>query len=90
MQLTTELSAAAQTQPELPFAVADDYLRAVALALMAWAWARIEATPGAAAPRWQGPAQAFWLRVAPEMDLRLALVRLQMEENAAHDRALVN
>ncbi len=90
MQLTTELSAAAQTQPELPFAVADDYLRAVALALMAWAWARIEATPGAAAPRWQGPAQAFWLRVAPEMDLRLALVRLQMKENAAHDRALVN
>ena len=33
-------------QPELPYWVADDYLRATALVLLEWVWGRITATPG--------------------------------------------
>jgi alkylation response protein AidB-like acyl-CoA dehydrogenase len=50
--------------------LADDFLRAFALVLMAWASARIEATPGASV----APA-AFWRFVWPELDMRLRLMR---------------
>ncbi|RYF69642.1 MAG: acyl-CoA dehydrogenase, partial [Comamonadaceae bacterium] len=41
--LGTSVTMAAQAQPQLPYEVADDFLRVTMLALMAWAWARIEA-----------------------------------------------
>ncbi|WP_439517132.1 acyl-CoA dehydrogenase family protein [Hydrogenophaga sp.] len=50
--------------------LADDFLRAFALVLMAWASARLAATPGAG----DAPA-AFWRFVWPEFDLRLRLMR---------------
>ena len=73
---TESLCTAAPTDVALPFRVADDYLQAVALLLMAWAWERIAARfPGEA--RWQQPAEAARRRILPGFDHRLALVRMQ-------------
>jgi alkylation response protein AidB-like acyl-CoA dehydrogenase len=52
--------------------LADDFLRAVAMLLMAWAWARIGATPGADTARWQAAQTGFWRWVWPEYQMRLA------------------
>ncbi|APW37777.1 acyl-CoA dehydrogenase [Rhodoferax koreense] len=79
--LTTTLCAACTAEaadPALPHAVADDYLRAVALVLLGWAWAQIAAKSAAEDPRWQAPALAFRTRVLPELDMRLALIRQRM------------
>jgi hypothetical protein len=77
-QLTATLVQAASADATLAYAVADDYLRAVALALLGWAWARIEAaltpqTPELAS-RWQAPAQALRWHVLPEFDMRVGMV----------------
>ena len=76
--LTTSLALASQAQPRLAYEVADDYLRVVALALMAWAWARIEATAPNEA-RWTQPAAAFRRWILPEFDMRLAMVKRASE-----------
>jgi hypothetical protein len=75
--LTAQLVEAAKTDPVLPYEAADDYLRVVALALLAWAWCRIDAAAGAGDARWRRPAAAFRLRVLPEFDMRLKLVQGQ-------------
>ena len=54
--------------------LADDFLRAVALLLMAWAWARIGATPGADADRWRVAQTGFWRGVWPEFGMRMAMM----------------
>ena len=59
---------------DLPHWLADDFLRAVALLLMAWAWARIGATPGADATRWQAAQAGFWRWVWPEFGMRMAMM----------------
>ena len=59
---------------DLPHWLADDFLRAVAMLLMAWAWARIGATPGTDTARWQAAQTGFWRRVWPEFDMRLAMM----------------
>ena len=59
---------------DLPHWLADDFLRAVAMLLMAWAWARIGATPGADAARWQTAQTGFWRWVWPEFQTRLAMM----------------
>jgi alkylation response protein AidB-like acyl-CoA dehydrogenase len=57
--------------PDQPFWLADDFLRAVALLLMAWAWDRL-----ASAPHADAPAQAaFWRWVWPELEMRMAMMR---------------
>jgi hypothetical protein len=76
--LTTSLALAAKADPQLAYEVADDYLRVVMIALLAWAWARIEA----AAPddaRWVAPASAFRRWVLPEFDMRLGMVKRATE-----------
>jgi len=81
--LTTTLATAAgadNADPALPYAVADDYLRAVALVLLAWAWSQILAQAPADDTRWSAPAQAFRTRVLPELDMRLAIVRQRMTQ----------
>ncbi|WP_382156679.1 acyl-CoA dehydrogenase family protein [Hydrogenophaga sp. ANAO-22] len=55
---------------ERPFWLADDFLRATALLLMAWAWERLAATAGHGA---QARA-AFWRWVWPEFEMRLAMM----------------
>jgi hypothetical protein len=58
--------------------VADDYLRAVALVLMDWAWLRIEAGVDASSPhadaRWRAPAQALRSWVMPEFQMRTFII----------------
>ena len=79
VEITQTLAIAAQSDPELPYWVADDYLRAVALVLLEWAWAQIGAArrtaPNAAPARWSAPAQAFAQWVLPEFDLRTSILR---------------
>ena len=70
---THRLCAAAAGDARLPYEVADDYLRMVALALLGWAWQRIGAASDA--PRWQAPRAAFARWVRPEFGMRLAIVQ---------------
>jgi alkylation response protein AidB-like acyl-CoA dehydrogenase len=63
----------ATAAPERPYWLADDFLRATALLLMAWAWERVAATPQAPAGTAQA-ASAFWRWVWPEFDMRLGML----------------
>jgi alkylation response protein AidB-like acyl-CoA dehydrogenase len=81
--LSSELAQAAPAGPELPFWVAGDYLRAVTLALLAWAWVRIEAAtatqPGtSAATRWTAPAKALRQWVLPEFNMRQQIIQSRL------------
>ncbi|MGK6305798.1 acyl-CoA dehydrogenase family protein [Variovorax sp. DT-64] len=76
--LGTTIALAAQRDPALPHQVADDYLRVVALSLLAWAWARI-AHAAPEAPRWTAPALAFRRFVLPEFEMRLGMVKRACE-----------
>ncbi len=59
---------------DLPHWLADDFLRAVAMLLMAWAWARIGTAPGADTTRWQTAQTGFWRWVWPEFGMRVAMM----------------
>jgi len=72
--LTTTVAMAAHGAPRLPYEVADDYLRVAMLAMLAWAWARIEAAADGQA-RWTAPAAAFRRWVLPEFEMRLGIVK---------------
>jgi alkylation response protein AidB-like acyl-CoA dehydrogenase len=76
-RLTARLAEAGGSDPVLPFEAADDYLRACALALLAWAWARIETAAPGDAPRWRRVAAALRLRVLPEFDMRIGTIQAQ-------------
>ncbi|CAN7152098.1 acyl-CoA dehydrogenase family protein [Acidovorax delafieldii] len=87
VEITQTLAIAAQSDPELPYWVADDYLRAVALVLLEWAWAQIGAArphraeqSTAATDRWTPPAQAFAQWVLPEFDLRTTILRQRIAQ----------
>ncbi|MGV3728922.1 acyl-CoA dehydrogenase family protein [Hydrogenophaga sp.] len=67
------LTTGTSTTPERPYWLADDFLRATALLLMAWAWERVAATPQAPAGTPQA-ANAFWRWVWPEFDMRLGML----------------
>jgi alkylation response protein AidB-like acyl-CoA dehydrogenase len=75
--LTQRLAHASIHDELLPFEAADDYLRAVALALLAWAWTRIEMAAPEGAPRWSRVAAALRLRVLPEFDMRIKIIDSQ-------------
>ncbi|BEP50648.1 MULTISPECIES: acyl-CoA dehydrogenase family protein [Variovorax] len=79
--LGTTIAMAAHANPVLPYEVADDYLRAVMLAMLAWAWARIDAAEAPEAERAAraGPAAALRRWVLPEFDMRLAIVKRACE-----------
>lgn len=84
--LGTTIALAAQRDPALPHEVADDYLRVVALSLLAWAWARIaHAAPETS--RWTAPAAAFRRYVLPEFELRLGMVKRACEAVMATEAA---
>jgi len=78
VEITQTLAIAAQTDPELPYWVADDYLRAVALVLLDWAWGEISAV--AQDERWSTPAQALALWVLPEFEMRAAMLRQRIAQ----------
>jgi len=78
---TAALVQKAPADATLPYDVADDYLRALALVLLDWAWARIGCTPGAQAPRWQAPHRALVRHVLPEFDMRLQIIETRCAES---------
>ncbi len=81
-QITGDLATAVAQrphQPDLPYWVAHDYLRATALVLLEWAWSRITAAPGGDTDRWQGAAHALHTWVLPELDMRLAMMRQRLD-----------
>lgn len=87
-QVTQRLVSAASGDPQLLYWVADDYLRAVALCLMSWAWLRIRhATQHAHAPvadaqRWTEPARAMHHWVQPEFAMRLHIITARLDGGA--------
>lgn len=83
-ELTGQLTHAGAAQAELPYWVADDFLRAVALALLGWAWCRIERSAESAQPRWQAPLRALHGWVLPEFEMRLQIMRAQMASSPHH------
>ncbi|VTU29216.1 Acyl-CoA dehydrogenase [Variovorax sp. SRS16] len=85
--LGTTLAMAAPADAVLPFEVADDYLRVVMLAMLAWAWARIERASPAGDARWSRPAAAFRRWVLPEFELRLGIVKRACEAVSARQAA---
>jgi alkylation response protein AidB-like acyl-CoA dehydrogenase len=79
--ITQQIVQAAHRDAALAYRVADDYLRAVALVLMDWAWLRIEAGLDTDTPhadhRWLAPAQALRDWVLPEFQMRSAIIAQQ-------------
>ncbi len=73
-EITARLGRAATGRADLPYWVADDYLQALALALLGWAGARIAHT----LPEWQAPAQALRNWVLPEFGLRTQIIEQQI------------
>ena len=76
--VTQQIVKASAQDAALAYRVADDYLRAVALVLMDWAWLRIEAgvddsTPNAQA-RWTIPAKTLRSWVLPEFQMRSFII----------------
>ncbi len=74
MSATSALLEAARTSAENLYWVAGDYLRAVALVLLAWAWARIDRANRGLHERWARPAAALRAWVLPEFEMRLKLL----------------
>jgi hypothetical protein len=89
-ELTLELAEANARDSALAFWVADDYLRAMAVALLAWAWSRIDAALTPALPdratRWQAPSQALRHWVLPEFDMRVAIIQARCISSEAGNR----
>jgi alkylation response protein AidB-like acyl-CoA dehydrogenase len=73
-QLGRRIAEAAATRIDLPAWVADDFLRACAVALLAWAGSRLAAAPGNDASRWERPLQALHAWVLPEFEMRVAII----------------
>ena len=76
--VTKQILEAAPKDAQLPYRVADDYLRACALVLLDWAWLRIDTavddSVANAASRWQSPAQALRQWVLPEFQMRTYII----------------
>jgi alkylation response protein AidB-like acyl-CoA dehydrogenase len=87
-QVTERLAQAAAGDPQLLYWVAEDYLRALALCLMSWAWLQIShATqegdaPGADSTRWTEPASAVRHWVLPEFAMRLHIIASRLDGGA--------
>ena len=77
-EMTKSILAAAQHDNSLGHRVADDYLRAVALILMQWAWQRIDSNLKEDTPdlkdRWQSPSKAFRQWILPEFAMRRHII----------------
>jgi alkylation response protein AidB-like acyl-CoA dehydrogenase len=82
-KLTQEIVLAAPQDPSLGHRVADDYLRAMALVLLQWAWRRIEVQLNKDMPqveeRWLAPAKAFHQWVLPEFAMRCHIIQTQCQ-----------
>jgi alkylation response protein AidB-like acyl-CoA dehydrogenase len=82
-ELTGRLAQVHEADKELAYWVADDYLRAVALALMAWAWVRIEQASvpnaqGMNATRLARASRAMHHWILPEFTMRVQIITAQL------------
>jgi alkylation response protein AidB-like acyl-CoA dehydrogenase len=81
--LTSSILAVAQQDPSLGHRVADDYLRALALVLLQWAWQRIDHQLSDDTPdlkqRWHSPSKAFRQWVLPEFAMRCHIIQTQCQ-----------
>jgi alkylation response protein AidB-like acyl-CoA dehydrogenase len=79
--LTQSILKAAQREPSLGHRVADDFLRAMALVMLQWAWQRIDAKLNEDTPnlkyRWQSPSKAFCQWILPEFAMRSHIIETQ-------------
>ncbi|MDP3702422.1 MAG: acyl-CoA dehydrogenase family protein [Hylemonella sp.] len=75
-QSAARLAQAAPSRVDLPYWVADDFLQALALALLDWAGFRIASS----LPHWQLPARALHSWILPEFALRLQIIEQQLAE----------
>jgi len=87
-QVTSRLAQAATGDPQLLYWVADDYLRALTLCLMSWAWLQINhATRGDTSAthgsRWAEPASAVRHWVLPEFAMRLHIISARLDGGGA-------
>ncbi len=71
---TQRLLQATAQDDTLAYWVAEDFLRAVGLTLVDWAWSQIARSSDAEAPRWKAPAQAVQRWIMPELVMRLAII----------------
>jgi alkylation response protein AidB-like acyl-CoA dehydrogenase len=82
-KLTQSILSAAPQDPSLGHRVADDYLRAMALVMLQWAWQRIDSKLNADTPdlksRWQAPSKAFHQWVLPEFAMRSHIIETQCQ-----------
>ena len=82
-KLTRSIVSAAPQDPSLGHRVADDYLRAMALVMLQWAWQRIDVNLHADTPdlktRWQAPSKAFRQWVLPEFAMRSHIIETQCQ-----------
>ncbi len=78
--VTAKLVSACRSDQSLAYWVADDFLRSVVLALMGWAWMRIQHQTGQdpvqkqRTARWATPGDALRRWVLPEFDMRLSII----------------
>ncbi len=81
--VTQDIAQATLRDAALPYRVADDYLRAVGLVLMDWAWLRIQASltdeMTDCTTRWRAPAAALQHWILPEFDMRCAIMDAQCQ-----------
>ncbi|MDP2679169.1 MAG: acyl-CoA dehydrogenase family protein [Rhodoferax sp.] len=79
-ELTRQLVQANTSDKALAYWVADDYLRAVALTLLAWAWVQIGQAiePGTQNTRWSQPATALQHWVLPEFAMRMQIISARL------------
>jgi alkylation response protein AidB-like acyl-CoA dehydrogenase len=80
-KLTQSILTAAQHDFSVGHRVADDYLRAMALVMLQWAWQRIDANLDQDSPelkdRWHSPSKAFRQWVLPEFAMRRHIIEAQ-------------
>lgn len=83
-QLTQNIVQAAQQDPSVGHRVADDYLRAMALVMLQWAWQRIDTQLTDTTSdrisdlnRWHAPSNAFRQWVLPEFAMRSHIIEAQ-------------
>jgi alkylation response protein AidB-like acyl-CoA dehydrogenase len=79
---TADLVQVCRGDPGAACWVADDYLRLLGLAMMDWAWSRIEAASGADQERWAAPARAFARWILPEFDMRLSIIQRHIRSSS--------
>jgi hypothetical protein len=93
LRVTEGLLESGKLNPELPFWVAGDYLRAFSLTLMAWAGLKIKmVNPEASGTNtenpWHETSNALSRWVLPEFEMRCAIINSQVEETRARASAL--